>query len=84
MVSGNINLAKSDQLEVVLIVAPVVLGMKFDDFNHLQNISHCDTVDTCRLGVQREPNGTSIPSFKVNCVHDYQVVELRLDLILEP
>lgn len=63
MVSGNINLAESDLLEVFFIVAPVVLGMKFDDINHLQNISHCDTVDTCSLGVQRDPNGTSIPSF---------------------
>ena len=84
MVSGNINLAKSDLLEVFFIVAPVVCGMKFDDINHLQNISQCDSVDTCSLRVQREPNGTSIPSFKVNSVHDYQVVKLRLDLFLEP
>ena len=63
MVSGNINLAESDLLEVFFIVAPVVLGMKFDDINHFQNFSHCDTVDTCSLGVQRDPNGTSIPSF---------------------
>ena len=84
MVSGNINLAKSDLLEVFFAVAPVVYGMRFDDINRLQNISHCDSVNTCGFGVQREPNGTSIPSFKVNSVHDYQVVKLRLDLFLEP
>ena len=84
MVSGNINLAKSDLLEVFFVVAPVVCGVKFDDINHLQNISQCDSVDTCSFRVQREPNGTSIPSFKVNSVHDYQVVKLRLDLFLEP
>ena len=84
MVSGNINLAKSDLLEVFFVVAPVVYGMRFDDINRLQYISKCDSVDTCSLGGQCEPNGTSIPSFKVNSVHDYQVIELRLDLFLEP